>query len=422
MSIVIESLRAIDIIHDHTDSEAIAALVPETPFYWGVDPTAPALHLGNLVPFMLLVRLARAGLRPVVLFGGATAAIGDPSGRSAERPLLEREQIAANIEKMSAQVEKIAERCGLSGVTFVNNGDWTDGVPMLEFLRDVGKHITVNYMLAKDSVKSRLGGDGLSFTEFSYMLLQAYDFWHLSTTMGVRLQIGGADQWGNITAGLELIRKKSPGVVAHAMSVPLLLDSQGRKFGKSTGGGSLWLDPTLSPPFRIHQYLLNTSDDDAVRYLHIFCLWEAEKLAAIIDEQRAAPQERVAQRALADEVVRIVHGDSGVEEARRSASVLFGGSFEGISDGALRNIFADVPSSTLSRAEVLGGSVVDLFVRAGVSPSKGEARRLIEGGGAYINNHRIEATGDQVREETLGRSFLVLRAGKKRYHLVELVG
>jgi tyrosyl-tRNA synthetase len=254
------------------------------------------------------------------------------------------------------------------------------------------------------------------------MLLQAYDFWHLNATMGVRLQIGGADQWGNITAGLELIRKKSPGASAHAMSVPLLLDSQGRKFGKSTGGGSLWLDQSLSPPFRIHQYLLNTADDDAVRYLHIFCLWEEQKLAAIIDAQRAAPQERAAQNALADEVVRIVHGDVGVEEARRSASVLFGGSFEGISDVALREIFSDVPSSALSRAEVLGLTVVELFVRAGVAPSKGEARRLIEGGGGYINNYRIEKTGEQVSEESLGRSFLVLRAGKKRYHVVELVG
>lgn len=421
MPIPIQELKALKLVHDHTDAEALAALPAGTPFYWGVDPTATALHLGNLIPFMLLVRLARAGLRPVVLFGGATAAIGDPSGRSSERPLLEREEIEKNIEKMSLQVRAIAERCGVTDCEFVNNATWTENLPTLTFLRDIGKHLTVNYMMAKDSVKNRLGGEGISFTEFSYQLLQAFDFCHLYTTKGVALQIGGADQWGNITGGLELIRKKVPGGHAHALSVPLLVDAEGKKFGKSTGGGALWLDRAMASPFKIHQYLLNTRDEDAIRYLPTFCLWPTETVAEVIERHRAAPQERIAQQALADEVIRIVHGEDAVVEARRCASVLFGESFEGVSDAMLREIFSDVPSEAISREEAATLSIIDLFVKAGATPSKGEARRLIQGGGAYVQNVRVDDPSAKLTESELNRSFIVLRSGKKRYYLIELL-
>lgn len=420
MSMPIQELIDRKIVHDVTDPALLGAIPAGTRFYWGIDPTAPALHLGNLVPFMLLVRLARAGLRPVILFGGATAAIGDPSGRSAERPLLDRSAIDANIAQMSVQVRTMLDRCGLTDVEFVNNATWTDSLSAIDLLRDIGKHLTVNYMLGKDSVKSRLGGEGLSFTEFSYMVLQAFDFWHLSATSEVQLQIGGADQWGNITSGLELIRKKSPGTHAHAMTVPLLLDAQGRKFGKSTGGGSLWLDPALASPFKIHQHLLNTSDEDAIRYLDIFCLWESDRLAAILETHRASPEQRAAQNALADEIVRIVNGSDAVAEARRSASVLFGGSLAGISESALREIFSDAPSSTLSRDQLAAMTVVDLFVTTGLAPSKSEARRLIQSGGAYVQNERIEESAAVPFAGGEVPNFVVLRAGKKRYCVVEV--
>ena len=420
MAIPLQELKGLHLIHDHTDAETLATLPAGTSFYLGVDPTAPSLHLGNLVPFMLLVRLARAGLRPVVLFGGATAAIGDPSGRNSERPLLEREEIAKNIEKMEAQVRAIAARCGVDQCEFVNNATWTENLSTLTFLRDIGKHLTVNYMLAKDSVKNRIGGEGISFTEFSYQVLQAYDFCHLYVTKGVALQIGGADQWGNITGGLELIRKKLPGSHAHAMSVPLLVDTEGKKFGKSTGGGSLWLDRSMASPFKIHQYLINTRDEDALRYLPTFCIWPAETIADIVERHNAAPQDRIAQHALADEVVRIIHGVEAVSEARRCASVLFGESFDGISDDMLRDIFADVPSQIIPRGQAAALSIVDLLVKAGATPSKGEARRLIQGGGAYLQNNRIDDPAAQLSQKELDRSFIVLRSGKKRYYLVEL--
>jgi len=420
MSIPLQELKGLHLIHDHTDAETLAALPKGTPFYLGVDPTAPSLHLGNLVPFMLLVRLARAGLRPVVLFGGATAAIGDPSGRNAERPLLEQDEIAKNIEKMEAQVREIAARCGVGECEFVNNSTWTENLSTLTFLRDIGKHLTVNYMLAKDSVKNRIGGEGISFTEFSYQVLQAFDFFHLYVTKEVALQIGGADQWGNITGGLELIRKKVLGGHAHAISVPLLVDAEGKKFGKSTGGGSLWLDRVMASPFKIHQYLINTRDEDALRYLPTFCIWPTDVITDTIERHQAAPQDRIAQHALADEVVRIIHGDDAVSEARRCASVLFGESFDGISDDMLREIFADVPSQIIPREEAAALSIVDLLVKAGVTPSKGEARRLIQGGGAYLQNNRIDDPAAQLSQRELDRSFIVLRSGKKRYYLVEL--
>jgi tyrosyl-tRNA synthetase len=292
-------------------------------------------------------------------------------------------------------------------------------VTLLEFLRDVGKHFTVNYMLQKDSVKIRMEGDGISFTEFSYMLLQANDFLHLYRTKNCKLQFGGSDQWGNITAGLELIRRKIQGE-AFALSSPLILDSQGRKFGKSEGG-AVWLDGRLTSPYKFHQYLLNVADADALRYLKIFTFLPRAAIDDLAERMESNPGERAAQRALADELCTLIHGEAATEDAKRSAAVLFGGSLDGLTEAQLGEIFADVPSSEMSAAAVRGMSVVDALVATKLVPSKGEARRLIASGGAYLNNERVSdpaaAVGSVLKPEA---RLVVFRSGKKNYHLVKL--
>jgi tyrosyl-tRNA synthetase len=412
-------LRARGLLHDTTNEETLTSIPQGTPFYLGIDPTAPCIHLGNLVPMLLAMHLGKAGLKPVLLFGGATGAVGDPSGRNAERPLLSEEKIGENVAGIRDTVQRIL---GLQGISpeFVNNHDWTSPVSLLSFLRDIGKYVTVNYMLAKDSVKSRLGGDGLSFTEFSYMLLQGFDFWHLRKHHGVRLQIGGADQWGNITTGLEIIRKKEGEHDCVAMSVPLLLDSAGKKFGKSSGGGSLWLSPALTSPYALHQYLLNTADQDVERYLKLFLLQPLPEIEAVIDRHRSNPEQRIGQRALADGVVALVHGQGAVAEAQRAGEVLFGGSLEGIPPTVLREIFREVPSSTISRTELGALPIVDVLVRVQLAPSKSEARRLIQGGGIYAQNSRIVDGAAPFSATLIADEFIILRSGKKRYHLIEI--
>lgn len=415
---VLEELEWRGLVQDVSDREGLKKLAPGYSFYVGYDPSAPSLHFGNLVPMIVSIHLAHAGLKAIQLFGGATGAIGDPSGKNAERPLLSRETINQNIAKHSRKVAEIFEHAGAK-VQFVNNYDWTEKLCVIDFLRDIGKYFTVNYMLAKDSVKARLGGEGLSFTEFSYMLLQANDFLELYQTHGCRLQIGGTEQWGNITAGLELIRRKIQGE-AYALSLPLITDSQGRKFGKSEGG-TVWLDAKATSPYRFHQFWLNVEDADVIRYLKIFTFHDRDTIADMQNLLKAAPEKRAAQHLLADSVCTLVHGEEAVQDARRSAEVLFGGSLEGLSSEKLEEIFSEVPSSTIGRAQLSQMKMAELFSVTGLVSSKGEARRLIEGGGAYLNNQRVgdpEAApaGSCVRDSKL----LVLRAGKKNYHLVRI--
>jgi len=414
----LDELRWRGLIHDVSDEVGVSKLAQGDGCYVGFEPTAPSLHLGHLVPLIVSIHLGKLGLKPVLLFGGATGVIGDPSGRRTERQLLERSVVAANVEALSAQVGAILSRLGLTA-EFVDNYTWTSDVTLLDFLRDVGKHFTVNYMLQKDSVKIRMEGDGISFTEFSYMLLQANDFLHLYRTKNCKLQFGGSDQWGNITAGLELIRRKLQGE-AFALSSPLILDSQGKKFGKSEGG-AVWLDGRLTSPYKFHQYLLNVADADVVRYLKIFTFLPRATIDELAQRLESNPGERAAQRALADELCTLIHGETATEDAKRSAAVLFGGSLAGLTEAQLGEIFADVPSSEMSAAAVRGMSVVDALVVTKLVSSKGEARRLISSGGAYLNNERVSdpaaTVGSALKPEA---NLVVFRSGKKNYHLVKL--
>lgn len=415
----IDNLIAQKLIQDTSDIEALRALKSGDGFYVGFDPTAPSLQVGNLVPLIMSLKLAKEGLRPIILFGGSTGAIGDPSGKNAERVLLEREVLDKNIAFQSEQVRTMFAREKVQP-DFVNNLDWTKNISVLDFLRDVGKHFTVNYMIAKEVVKNRLSGEGISYTEFSYMLLQAFDFHHLYKHHNCRMQIGGSDQWGNITAGLELIRRKEGENTAVAFSIPLLTNSEGKKFGK-TESGTLWLDPDKTSSYQFHQFWLNTADADAERYLNVFTLLSPTEIRTIMDEQQKAPEKRHAQKILADTITTFVHGADAVTAANKSAQVLFGGDITGLSDSELLSIFADVPSVTVNRGEAIDGPLLDLLVNAKIIKSKGEARRLIAGGGVSINGTKITESHAKASDvcEVAG-SVLVIRVGKKSYTLIKL--
>ena len=407
------------LIQDISDREKVESLPAGTPFYVGFDPTAPSLQVGNLVPLITLLHLGRAGLKPIVLFGGATGAIGDPSGKSEERKLLPQEVIDANIATQVAQTKNLLGKFNIEP-TFVNNIDWTAPVSFLDFLRDVGKYLTVNYMINKEVVSSRLNSTGISYTEFSYMLLQANDFRHLYEAQDCRLQIGGSDQWGNITAGLELIRKKIQGD-ACAFSMPLITDSNGKKFGKSEGS-AIWLDADMTSPYKLHQFFLNVADDDVIRLLKIFTLLSQDEIAALEASLNEQPERREAQKALANELVTLIHSEEETQKAIAGAKVLFGGSFAGLSDSALTDIFADVPSSEMSNGNLKEMKVLDLFVETGLVKSRGEGKKLFKNGGAYLNNERVPEFDTTVAAtDALERQLFVLRSGKKSYHVIRVV-
>lgn len=406
---MLDELEARGLLFDIANKEALKPC----PFYLGIDPTAPSLQIGNLVGLLITARLAQSGFEPIILFGGATGSIGDPSGKSSERKLLERSEIEANIEAQKIQVNQIFSKLNITP-KFVDNYEWTHNVSILDFLRDIGKHFTVNYMLAKDSVKNRIEGDGISFTEFTYMLLQAFDFLHLYQNFGCKLQVGGSDQWGNMTAGLELIRRKAGGE-ASVLCWPLLTDKQGRKFGKSDSD-AIWLDPKLSSPYKCYQYLLNIPDDEVIKLLKIFSFKPLTDIFAIESEFKSAPEKRIAQKELAETVTKLVHGEEKTAEALNATSVLFGGGdLSQLPEALLKEVFSEVPHSRVERNEKLSTS--DLLIKAGVVKSKGEAKRLISAGGAYIQGQRISNPDDSVN---LDRSVLILRSGKKSYFLVEV--
>lgn len=416
---VLEELTWRGLIQDISDPEALSKLKPGRTFYIGFDPTAPSFQVGNLVPLIVSIHLTKAGLKPILLFGGATGMIGDPGGKSAERNLLPLEQVAANVERQQKQATTLWRQAG-SNVTpeVVNNLDWTKDVSVLTFLRDVGKHFTVNYMLAKDSVKSRLSGDGISYTEFSYMLLQAFDFLHLYQTRNCKLQIGGSDQWGNITAGLELIRRKISGE-AYALSFPLVTNAEGKKFGKSEGN-AVWLNAEMTSPYRFHQFWLNVADDDAIRLLKIFTFETKERIAEVEAALKTSPEKREAQRLLADSLCTFVHGAQATDDAKRCAQALFSGTLSELSNAQILDIFQDAPSSTISMAQVTDLDILTLLSTT-VAKSKGEARRLIQGGGIYLDSERVANDTLKLSEtKILDKGFVVLRSGKKNYHLVRI--
>ncbi len=394
--------------------------------YIGFDPTAASLHVGSLLPIMGLVHLQRAGHTPIALVGGGTGLIGDPSGKTQERQLLDREQVAENAKGLRSQLERFLDFDAKSNPARMrNNIDWLDGLSLVDFLRDVGKHFSVNQLMAKESVRRRLENEetGLSYTEFTYALLQSYDFLELFRREECTVQMGGSDQWGNITAGIDLVRRME-GARAFGAVFPLVTNDSGTKFGK-TEAGNVWLDPALTSPYRFFQFWINADDTDVVRYLKFFTLKGREEIEALEEAVRDEPHRRAAQQALAEDVTLRVHGEDGLAKARQATEALFGGELGGLAAEQIADIFADVPSSDVARGELSGEgkSLVDLLVEAEVASSRGDARRSIEGGGVYINNRRA---GDPMQRVTLddtveGR-FLVLRKGKKRYHLVAVVG
>jgi tyrosyl-tRNA synthetase len=386
--------------------------------YAGFDPTAASLHLGHLVPVMALAHLQRAGHQVLAVLGGATAMVGDPSGRSEERNLLSSEQVDRNVVSVRAQLERLLDFAGPNPATVLNNNEWIAPIHFTDWLRNVGKHFTVNYMLAKESVKRRLDDEqGISYTEFSYLTMQAYDFLHLFDQFGCRLQCGGSDQWGNITAGIDLVRRLRHETV-WGLTCPLVTTSTGEKFGK-TAGNALWLNPACTSPWDFYQYLVRQDDGDVVRFLNLYTFLPRARVEELAEAVQCAPERREAQRVLAFEVSRMVHCESVAREMERAAAIFYGSEIKNLSDSTLASVFASVPSTEIGWAELDAGiDVIDLLARAGLTSSKGEARRLIKSGGAYVNNVRVAGEMKIRRANLASESFIVLRSGKTTYHLI----
>lgn len=421
-----------ELLFQHTEGLAAAFEAGTVTGYCGFDPTASSLHVGNLIPVMGLVHLQRAGHRPIALVGGGTGMIGDPSGRSSERNLQDLETIRANAEAIRAQLALFLDFDGPRGAKLLNNADWLAGLSLLDFLRDTGKHFSINYMLAKDSVKSRLEG-GISFTEFSYMLLQAFDFLELNRREGVTLQIGGSDQWGNITAGLELIRKSSGGE-AHALTFPLITNADGTKFGKSTGGGSVWLDPARTTPYQFYQFWIGTDDRDVSRYLRFFTLLSRETIEALDERVRSAPETREAQRALAADVTARVHGAEAARVAQELSALLFEKADpQGLSEAALAALRTEIPfaryaapadaesATATTGTDALGIDVYECLTQLGIAASRGAAKRLLEQGGVSVNGVKLGASERFLRDDRLLRGrHLLIRKGQREFGLVQV--
>ena len=416
---LLAEFEARGLVQQSTDAGALRAWLATSGrrVYAGFDPTADSLHVGHLVAIVLLRRVAAAGHEPVALVGGATGMIGDPSGRSEERSLLTADELAANIAGVERQIRGLLGDVGRT-VHVVNNADWMRGVGFLDFLRDVGKHVPLGQMLAKDSVRSRLEREGgISFTEFSYMLLQAWDFVHLSDALDCRVQIGGSDQWGNITAGIELGRRLRSRDL-HGITCPLLTKADGTKMGK-TAAGAIWLDPRRTSPYRCYQYWINLDDADAGRCLLRLTELPLEEIRDLDALRAAHPGARDSQKRLADELTRLVHGAAGLAAARQATEIFFGAEIASLDDAALAEIFADVPSHTVPRAVLDAGlPLVEALKATGLAPSASAARRTIEQGGVAVNNRRVADVGHRLTGADLaGATTLVLRSGKKSYAL-----
>ena len=410
-----------ELVYDKTEGLGDALAAGPITGYIGFDPTASSLHVGSLLPILLLARLQRAGHTPIALVGGGTGLIGDPSGKTQERVLLTPEQVDQNVEGIRTQLERFVDfNARRNPARLINNGDWLRPYALIPFLRDVGKHFTVNYMMAKESVKRRLEGDeGISFTEFSYMLLMAYDFVVLFDRFGCTLQMGGSDQWGNITAGMDLIRKLR-GARAYGLVSPLVTTTAGVKFGK-TEAGTIWLDPHRTSPFHFYQFWLNTDDRDAVRYLKFFTFLERDRIDELARVTQIAPERREAQRTLAREVTAAVHGAEQVARAERAAAVLFGETLEDANVDDVLMVFADAPSTDLSLGPE-GMTIVELLTSVKLVSSRSEAARLVKSGGIYVNN--VRAADERARltvADAIGGQVIVLRKGRKDQHVVRLL-
>lgn len=421
---LVEELQWRGMIHDimpGTDEQLTKEM---TSGYVGFDPTADSLHIGNLVPVMLLVHLQRAGHKPFALVGGATGMVGDPSGKSAERPLLDEEVLNRNLNGQRAQLEKFLDfNCGANSAVIVNNYDWFKNINFLDFIRDVGKHITVNYMMSKDSVKNRLEG-GMSFTEFTYQLVQGYDFYHLYQNNNCKIQMGGSDQWGNIVTGTELIRRKAKGE-AFALTAPLIKKADGSKFGKSEGG-NVWLDKTKTSPYKFYQYWLNTSDEDASNFIRIFTLLAKNEIEALEATHAEAPHMRVLQKALAEDVTKRVHSEEDLAMAIKASNILFGKStsddLESLDEDTLLAVFEGVPQVSIDKEDLVSTeNYIDLLstvTQDVIFTSKGEARRMLKGGGVSINKTKIDNMDAKPELKLLQDKYFLAQKGKKNYYLI----
>ena len=423
MANLYDELQWRGMVYDATEGLADVLAKERVTGYIGFDPTAPSLHVGNLLVMMALARFQRFGHSPIAIAGGGTGMIGDPSGKTQERVLLSSEQIEENLAGIKQQLAKFLDfDRSDNAARIVNNAEWLAAFDLLGFLRDTGKHFTVNYMLQKEAVNRRLESEeGISYTEFSYLLLQARDFLELFDRYGCTLQLGGSDQWGNITAGIDLIRKLR-GKKAHGLVMPLVTTASGAKFGK-TEKGNVWLDPERTSPFRFYQFWLNTSDADVEKYLCYFTFMTRDQIAELARLTRDAPEKREAQRELAREVTALVHGRDHVARAEHASSVLFGEDIATLGADEVLAVFEDVPSTDLPADALADGGigVVDLVARVQLAPSKGEARRLVQSGGIYVNNRRVsDPQARLVRDQAIGRRLFVLRRGARQLHLVKV--
>jgi tyrosyl-tRNA synthetase len=423
---ILDELSWRGLIADCTDTDALTRRLSEKPItlYAGFDPTSDSLHVGNLVPLFALRRFQLHGHHPIALAGGSTGMIGDPSGKSDERNLLTPDQLARNLDGIRPQLARFLDfEVRSNPARLVNNYDWTASVGVLEFLRDVGKHVSVNSMVAKDSVRSRMEtrDSGISYAEFSYMLLQGFDFYHLRKTYDCELQVGATDQWGNITVGAELTRRKL-GATVWGLVFPLLTKADGTKYGK-TAEGAVWLDPKRTSPYRFYQFFVNADDADAGKLLRTLTFLEREEIQNLEAAIQADPGARAAQKALARELTTLVHGEDALAAAVKASEILFGGSLEGVSEEIFGDVVGEVPTTEFEKAKLAspGAGVLDVLVHAGLCSSKGQARRDIEGGGIYLNNERLtDALRSITTSDLLFGIYLLLRKGKRTYAVLSV--
>ncbi|AJP22908.1 TPA: tyrosine--tRNA ligase [Staphylococcus aureus] len=413
---LIEDLKWRGLIYQQTDEQGIEDLLnkEQVTLYCGADPTADSLHIGHLLPFLTLRRFQEHGHRPIVLIGGGTGMIGDPSGKSEERVLQTEEQVDKNIEGISKQMHNIFEFGTDHGAVLVNNRDWLGQISLISFLRDYGKHVGVNYMLGKDSIQSRLE-HGISYTEFTYTILQAIDFGHLNRELNCKIQVGGSDQWGNITSGIELMRRMYGQTDAYGLTIPLVTKSDGKKFGKSESG-AVWLDAEKTSPYEFYQFWINQSDEDVIKFLKYFTFLGKEEIDRLEQSKNEAPHLREAQKTLAEEVTKFIHGEDALNDAIRISQALFSGDLKSLSAKELKDGFRDVPQVTLSNDTT---NIVEVLIETGISPSKRQAREDVNNGAIYINGERQQDVNYALApEDKIDSEFTIIRRGKKKYFMV----
>ncbi|WP_367009836.1 tyrosine--tRNA ligase [Staphylococcus capitis] len=413
---LIEDLKWRGLIYQQTDEQGIEDLLnkEQVTLYCGADPTADSLHIGHLLPFLTLRRFQEHGHRPIVLIGGGTGMIGDPSGKSEERVLQTEEQLEANVQGLSKQMHRLFEFGTDKGAVLVNNKDWLGQISLISFLRDYGKHVGVNYMLGKDSIQTRLE-HGISYTEFTYTILQAIDFGHLNRELNCKIQVGGSDQWGNITSGIELMRRMYGQTEAFGLTIPLVTKSDGKKFGKSESG-AVWLDPEKTSPYEFYQFWINQSDEDVIKFLKYFTFLDKEEIDRLEQSKEEAPHLREAQKALAENVTKFIHGEEALNDAIRISKALFSGDLKSLTGKELKEGFKDVPQVSLSSETT---NIIEALIETGIATSKRQAREDVNNGAIYINGERQQSVDYELsNDDKIDNEFTIIRRGKKKYFMV----